>query len=564
MNFKLIILAVILATTSVVQAQLPYSTIQYPVREELGIKYDSALNYCNRLQVLQLNLYKPTGDFNIERPVIIFVHGGAFTSTDNENEPTMVQMAKNFASRGYVAATIHYREGLHLYNYPTGDPWGINIASYARLYTVDPDEVIRTGYRAQQDLKSAIRFLKGRTAQDSSAACKFFVGGHSAGAITVLTAAFLDLDSEKPLSVSAISTVPDPQWTNAWWQDFGSGPQGYDDNAYRNQNPAPFDYNAPSCYLRPDLGGIDGAGNLNGSDLKIIGVASMAGAISDMNLLAGPNKPAVFLSQQEQDPVVPFNADKPFGIAAFGMSISPNERWPVVYGSNYIYNQLQGSNYPAAYKKEFSIGLSHDIFPSIPVVADSISQFFSRVLDTSTACFKVLPLTTSFAASRQGSQSLLSWVIYNRGSLQSVEVQRSADGRTWATLKINQVTADGNFSFYDLNPLQLNYYRLKEINANGSINYSEIKVVSFISLAASQVYPNPAREVISLQPVFDGSEKRIVVNLYSLQGQLLKTAVATSNGILVRMETTNLANGIYVCKLIHESRIETIQVTVAK
>ena len=558
-------------------SQLPYSTVQYTVRTQPGIDFDNQPNYCGRAQQLSLNIYKPIGDGNTERPVIIFIHGGAFTSTSDENDGDMVAMARQFASRGYVAASIHYREGIHLYNYPQGSPsltaTGFAAATFGlfsrsdvdRLFASDSMEVLRAGFRAQQDLKSAMRFMKARTATDSSSSCKFFIAGHSAGAIAVLGAAFLDDIAEKPAAVGALPNAVNPLWSNTFFQFFGPG--GQDDLMYRNQNPSPFNFNAASCYVRADLGEIDGSGNANGQNLQILGIGSMAGAIQDTNILAGSNKPAIYMYHMPNDVVVPYNAGKPFGIAATFISPAPNERWPTVYGTNIIQNKLQSISYPTAYKVDtYDNGgddfTSHSILPSTGVVSDSMARFFARVMDTSTRCVIVLPISLVFTGEKDGAAVALSWKVSSLTAPYSIVLERSADGINFSSIYSEVANTRRTYSYRDLAPLQMGYYRLKEISIDGKITYSNIIPIKLSTVFASTIFPNPAKTLFNVTLAKGNTGATASILLLTMNGEVIERKNSVAEGSTVYFNVANLAKGMYLCKIIHTGNVETLQVVV--
>ena len=72
------------------------------------------------------------------RPVIIFIHTGAFFSGHNELDD-VVALSTASAKRGYVAVSINYRLGLNI------------ISSYSGERAV---------YRGVQDASAAVRYLK--------------------------------------------------------------------------------------------------------------------------------------------------------------------------------------------------------------------------------------------------------------------------------------------------------------------------------------------------------------------------------------------------------------------
>ncbi|HNA40734.1 MAG TPA: hypothetical protein PLP81_01485, partial [Saprospiraceae bacterium] len=61
------------------EAQTPdYITNQYDYTVTKDISYGSDTAYDGKLTELFLDLYKPVGDNNCKRPVIVLLHGGAW------------------------------------------------------------------------------------------------------------------------------------------------------------------------------------------------------------------------------------------------------------------------------------------------------------------------------------------------------------------------------------------------------------------------------------------------------------------------------------------------------
>jgi predicted esterase len=479
--------------TSSAIAQLPYTNPAYAVRKDSAVKYGVALNYCGRPDTLKMNIYKPVGDNNRLRPVIIFVHGGGFTSTETFNEYHMNALAIEFAKRGYVAASIDYREGHHLLNYGIGSPAPIGLGILAdwtepaRLYVSDSAEVVRSVYRAQQDTKAAIRFMKQNHNADSTSTCRVFLGGHSAGGITVTAASFTDLPAEKSPLSGTTGTVPNPNWISGGFDWFGTwvitqinGPQDRDDAGYRAHNPVPFNYDAASCYTRPDLGSIEGDQNISGGfNSNVLGVASLAGAVIDTNIFTGPNHPAIYLYHIPNDIVVPYNYGYPFTFWQDLLSPAPHIKWPVFYGSYWMKGKLDRINYAGPYKfQSFDNGgditNSHDILPNDAVVADSLARFFAKVIDTSSICFTVLASSFDFSLSLQNKVPVLQWIA-DCGSISKYIIERSVNGQQF--FAVDSVLCSGTSTVLQYTDRKAPaagkiYYHIKLIKQTNGYEYS--------------------------------------------------------------------------------------------
>ena len=380
-------------------SQLPYSQRRYGVVKEADILVGTALNYCGRMDTITVSIFKPVGDSNLKRPVAIFIHGGGFTSTDDANDEDMSFFAEEFAKRGYVAVSADYREGFHLYPFAPGLPGPYSnepaIVDFYNsfdggFFAADSAELVRAAYRAQQDIKGIIRWLKGRNLQDSTSTCKYFIGGHSAGAITALAAVLLDKPEEKPTAAGNLPDAVNPNWQDTVQQL--AGPANKDDEDYREHNPLPFNYENPACYKRPDLGDINGTiSKNNGFDEKVMGVMCLSGGIADTAAFdQNDSSPAVFLYHVPTDDMVPFDVGKPLDRIGNTFNVSPASFAPVVYGANWIWNKLERINYQQFRRKLFYedpfANSPHDILPTLGVVCDSAANFFAEVLNADQSC----------------------------------------------------------------------------------------------------------------------------------------------------------------------------------
>jgi acetyl esterase/lipase len=229
------------------------------------------------IQNLVMDIYKPTGDtFNL-RPAIIFAHsGGFYTGSRSVND--MTALCDNFAKKGYVTATIDYRQGFNLF-------FG-NTDMHAT----------RAVYRGLQDGRTAVRYLRANAALYGIDPQKIYFVGSSAGSFIALHTIYLDTAAEIPTQAGVVN------YTNS---------------------------TAPYSHIAPSLGSLDIGNNLtfNGKPDAVI---SMWGAIQSTNLITATSTTPVFLIHGETDSIVLFNTGSPFGFNSF----------PAADGSNTINTRL--------------------------------------------------------------------------------------------------------------------------------------------------------------------------------------------------------------------------------
>ena len=135
---------------------------------------------------LDMDIYEPIGDTLTARPVIIFIHTGAFFSGHNELDD-VVDLSIASAKRGYVAVSINYRLGLNILSEYSGE---------------------RAVYRGMQDASAAIRYLKEFHEEYNIDPENIFVWGTSAGSFIGLHLAYSQ-DDERPESTYGSGSDPD-------------------------------------------------------------------------------------------------------------------------------------------------------------------------------------------------------------------------------------------------------------------------------------------------------------------------------------------------------------------
>ena len=116
---------------------------------------------------LTMDVYVPEDGGQVARPLLVTFHGGAFQNGD-KRDTTLVEWCRYFASLGYVAASVDYRQG------------------YRRNYRSTDDAM----YRALKDANAAVRFLLKRESLLVHSE-RIFAAGADAGGILALNLAYM-------------------------------------------------------------------------------------------------------------------------------------------------------------------------------------------------------------------------------------------------------------------------------------------------------------------------------------------------------------------------------------
>ncbi len=366
----------------------------YQVQKIENVVYGSDVDFAGNLRELKMNIFLPINDTppSCGRPLLIAVHGGAFLA-GNKDADAPPYWAKQFAQRGYTTASVNYRLGM----FQTSSLVNCNVSAlgvpWNCLNMQDTAEWYRAAYRAQQDLKGAIRFLV-KQAQDYQIDPRnVFLVGESAGGITVMQAAFLDDPAEKPIEAGAL---PDALAPNV---------------IYENQciQTPSFDTSIASMQLqRPDLGPFGGSLHI-GYGYTIKGVGNFyGGLIQDIfSNYAYSQAPRLYMFHQPNDLVVPYDQQAVYQGAAYCFTQWPaNCQWiinrPQIKGSRGIRDMIINLSssvsilpliqFDSTLNTTDCLGqianpaLSGHAIDNIWLRTLNMAQFFAPAIDTSKPC----------------------------------------------------------------------------------------------------------------------------------------------------------------------------------
>lgn len=148
-----------------------YESLVYPNNPVTyqNVVYSSPINYLGQLEPQTMDIYTPQGDVSNSRPLLIFVHGGAFIDGSKENQ---ANDAIYYAKMGFTTATINYRLRPGIYD-------GVNHPPF--------DQVLPAMRDALTDTKEAVKFLKQNRSMYKIDSNRVAVLGWSAGGIIALS-----------------------------------------------------------------------------------------------------------------------------------------------------------------------------------------------------------------------------------------------------------------------------------------------------------------------------------------------------------------------------------------
>jgi len=157
----------------------------------------------------------------------------------------------------------------------------------------------------------------------------------------------------------------------------------------------------------------------------------------------------------------------------------------------------------------------------------------------------------SFTGKVSGSNIDLQWKVPDSKQIDHFEIERSTDGETFSlisTLPKSNNSADGNvsFAFADGKPASgINYYRIKEVDVDGTYSYSNIIHLSFQnSFSGIRLLSNPA---INNMLVIENPNQQMIqaINIIDMAGRILERKNFQSQNTSLQINLNNLTPGYY-------------------
>jgi hypothetical protein len=169
-----------------------------------------------------------------------------------------------------------------------------------------------------------------------------------------------------------------------------------------------------------------------------------------------------------------------------------------------------------------------------------------------------LPVTlVSFTATEQNGVVTLLWKTENEINFSHYEVERSSNVNAFSEVLSKVARNQGSESLYsgtDLpNATGVFYYRLKMVDKDGKIAYSNIVSVKIKSTLSITLSPNPVRDRMIVNGLAVGSTVRIV----DVSGKLVITIVATSSTNQT-IDIPKLQSGMYMLQVLKDNSMQTV------
>jgi len=180
----------------------------------------------------------------------------------------------------------------------------------------------------------------------------------------------------------------------------------------------------------------------------------------------------------------------------------------------------------------------------------------ATVLENCSSCSEALPVKLlNFNAKAKNNKVVLDWTTSSEINNDFFLIERSSNAINFE--QIGNIDGAGNsskpinYKFYDTKPYKKqSYYRLKQIDFNGTYSYSSIKSVYLESISIINIYPNPANNKANII-IGSPNDIKVKIQVYNTLGQTVinfskefKAGVTTLN-----LNTSLLSEGTYLFRV---------------
>lgn len=176
-----------------------------------------------------------------------------------------------------------------------------------------------------------------------------------------------------------------------------------------------------------------------------------------------------------------------------------------------------------------------------------------------------LPLTwLDFKAQAEAGAVNLQWATTDETNNAYFVVERSADGKLFEELQRvsdqENTSAVSTYVFIDVNPLteRNNYYRIKQVDQDGTFSYSDVATVNASTHGVFRVYPNPA-ENSEVHIQYSGAETA-QVHIQNVLGEVVLSKQLSSEKFT--LAAGQLKSGVYLVSLTCQGQVYYQKLTI--
>ncbi|MBP6431896.1 MAG: T9SS type A sorting domain-containing protein [Ferruginibacter sp.] len=179
----------------------------------------------------------------------------------------------------------------------------------------------------------------------------------------------------------------------------------------------------------------------------------------------------------------------------------------------------------------------------------------------------ILPIQlVSFTAQPQNNTVVLNWVVNTETNVSNYEVEYSSNGVNFVSIGSKTATGSRSYNLLHTTPKQgFNYYRLKVIDRDGKVSYSEIRKVNFGLIGGSvKVYPIPAITNVNITVTNAMINQSATISVLSIDGRLVHQQNISALSQTETISVSKLAAGKYILRIVTSNEVVNKQVEVIR
>jgi len=152
----------------------------------------------------------------------------------------------------------------------------------------------------------------------------------------------------------------------------------------------------------------------------------------------------------------------------------------------------------------------------------------------------------SFDAVTAGASNHLSWVVAGGTDVSEFVVERSVDGVNYIVIGVVAAGLVSDYSFMDVSPAAVNFYRIKMVNADGGNSYSVVRKTS--GTVTVSCWPNPVVNVVNVKV---SGTRSVGYTLFALDGKVIQAG--TIVGGQASLDVSRMPKGMMIIRIENET-----------
>lgn len=186
---------------------------------------------------------------------------------------------------------------------------------------------------------------------------------------------------------------------------------------------------------------------------------------------------------------------------------------------------------------------------------------FDNYMTNGTISLSPLPVTfLSFDAKTINNNVVLTWRVAGEENIVRYEVEKSSDGRRFATIGSVAKTGQNIYSYTDAISAGIVYYRIKNVGNDNTFKYSTVaRLVNGRSEIVFKAFPQPVQSQLVLQ--YPNVSGKALISISTAEGKLVRSVVPSSGSMQSTVDMSGLQKGLYIIRLdTGDGNVKTLKV----